>query len=70
MNLLKTQHYLHTRELTLGLTIGISKLKAVYLGRKSIVKYIDKALELDPENIQGNIEKGNSLYYCPINFWW
>lgn len=51
----------------IGFTIGISKLKAVYLGRRSI-KLIDKSLELDPNNIQGNIEKGNSLYYCPAIF--
>lgn len=51
----------------IGFRIGLSKLKAVYLGRRSI-KNIDKALELDPDNIQGNIEKGNSLYYCPSIF--
>ena len=51
----------------IAFTIGISNLKAIYLGRRSI-KYIDKAIELDPENIQANIEKGNSLYYCPSVF--
>ena len=51
----------------IGFTIGISNLKAIYLGRRSL-RYIDKSLELDPENIQGNIEKGNSLYYCPSAF--
>lgn len=51
----------------IGFRIGLSKLKAVYLGRRSI-KNIDKALELDSDNIQGNIEKGNSLYYCPSIF--
>ena len=51
----------------IAFTIGISNLKAIYLGRRSI-KYIDKSLELDPENIQGNIEKGNSLFYCPPVF--
>lgn len=51
----------------IAFTIGISNLKAIYLGRRSI-RYIDKAIELDPENIQGNIEKGNSLYYCPSIF--
>ncbi len=47
--------------------IGVSSYKAVYLGRKSVA-FIDKSLALDPENIQGNIEKGNSLYYCPPVF--
>jgi len=47
--------------------IGISKLKAIYLGSKSM-KYINKSIELDPENIQGNIEKGNSMYYRPSGF--
>jgi len=51
----------------IAFTIGISNFKAIFLGTKSI-KYIDKALELDPDNIQGNIEKGNSMYYCPAAF--
>ncbi len=51
----------------IAFTIGISNFKAIYLGRKSM-KYIDKAIELDPENIQGNIEKGNSMYYRPSIF--
>ncbi len=51
----------------IAFTIGISNLKAIYLGPKSI-KYINKALELDPESIQGNIEKGNSMYYRPSVF--
>jgi len=51
----------------IAFTIGISKLKAIYLGPRSM-KYINKSLELDPENIQGNIEKGNSMYYRPSVF--
>ena len=51
----------------IAFTIGISNLKAIYLGPKS-VKYINKSIELDPENIQGNIEKGNSMYYRPSVF--
>ncbi|MGB3152728.1 MAG: hypothetical protein WBB27_18880 [Maribacter sp.] len=51
----------------IAFTIGISKLKAIYLGPKSM-KYINKSIELDPENIQGNIEKGNSMYYRPSAF--
>ncbi len=51
----------------IAFTIGISKLKAIYLGPRSM-KYINKSIELDPENIQGNIEKGNSMYYRPSAF--
>lgn len=51
----------------IAFTIGISNLKAIYLGSKS-TKYINKSLELDPESIQGNIEKGNSMYYRPSVF--
>jgi len=51
----------------IAFTIGISKLKAIYLGPRSM-KYIDKSLELDSVNIQGNIEKGNSMYYRPSAF--
>ena len=51
----------------IAFTIGISNYKAIYLGRKSM-KYINKSIELDPDNIQGNIEKGNSMYYRPSIF--
>ncbi|WP_238934747.1 tetratricopeptide repeat protein [Aurantibacter crassamenti] len=51
----------------IAFTIGISNLKAIYLGPKS-VRYINKSIELDPDNIQGNIEKGNSMYYRPSAF--
>ncbi|TMM57048.1 hypothetical protein FEE95_11185 [Maribacter algarum] len=51
----------------IAFTIGISKLKAIYLGPKSM-KYINKSIELDSVNIQGNIEKGNSMYYRPAAF--
>ncbi|MEO9893273.1 tetratricopeptide repeat protein [Aurantibacter sp.] len=51
----------------IAFTIGISNLKAIYLGPKSM-RYINKSIELDPENIQGNIEKGNSMYYRPSAF--
>ena len=51
----------------IAFTIGVSNLKAIYLGPKSM-KYINKSIELDPENIQGNIEKGNSMYYRPSAF--
>jgi len=51
----------------IAFTIATSKLKAVYLGPKSM-RYINKSIALDPENIQGNIEKGNSMYYRPPAF--
>ncbi|WP_175416194.1 tetratricopeptide repeat protein [Aggregatimonas sangjinii] len=51
----------------IAFTIGITNLKAIYLGPKSM-RYINKSIELDPENIQGNIEKGNSMYYMPSAF--
>lgn len=51
----------------IAFTIGISNLKAIYLGPRSM-KYINKSIELDSVNIQGNIEKGNSMYYRPSAF--
>lgn len=51
----------------IAFTIAISNFKAVYLGPKSM-KYINQSIELDPEGIQGNIEKGNSMYYRPAVF--
>jgi len=51
----------------IAFTIGISSLKAIYLGPKSM-KYINRSIELDSANIQGNIEKGNSMYYRPSVF--
>ena len=51
----------------IAFTIGISNLKAIYLGPKSM-KYINKSIKLDSTNIQGNIEKGNSMYYRPSVF--
>lgn len=47
--------------------IAISNLKAIYLGRTSM-GYIEDALEMDPNNIQANIEKGNSSFYSPAAF--
>ena len=51
----------------IAFAIGVSNFKAVYLGPKSM-RYINTSLEVDPENIQGNIEKGNALYYRPSIF--
>lgn len=47
--------------------IGISSLKAIYLGRTSM-RYIEDALEIEPNNIQANIEMGNAMFYCPPTF--
>lgn len=51
----------------LGFHIGICKYKAVFLGSES-KSYINKALALDPQNVQGLIDKGNLLYYEPKLF--
>ena len=47
--------------------IGMSKYKAIFLGKKSM-RLIDRGLEIEPDNIQANIEKGNALYYSPSAF--
>ncbi|MCG8698440.1 MAG: hypothetical protein MI922_10335 [Bacteroidales bacterium] len=47
--------------------IGLSNYKAIYLGKRSM-NYIEKSLELEPENVQGLIEMGNAMYYCPATF--
>jgi len=46
---------------------GLNPLKIIYLGRTSM-EHIDKALEINPNNIQGLIEKGNALFYMPATF--
>jgi tetratricopeptide (TPR) repeat protein len=51
----------------LGFKIGIDKYKAIYLGSDS-KNCINKALELDPQNVQAIIDKGNLLYYSPTFF--
>ncbi|MGB0391080.1 MAG: tetratricopeptide repeat protein [Salibacteraceae bacterium] len=47
--------------------ISISNLRAIYLGRTSM-QLIEDALELDPDNIQANIEMGNANFYSPPVF--
>lgn len=47
--------------------IGISSYKAVYLGSRSM-KLIERALEIDSENVQAHIEMGNAMFYCPVTF--
>jgi tetratricopeptide (TPR) repeat protein len=51
----------------LGFKIGIDKCKAIFLGSDS-KRSINKALELDPQNLQAIIDKGNLLYYSPRFF--
>jgi len=48
----------------LAFHVGINNYKAILLGAKS-KNYVNKALELDPQNIQGLIDKGNQLFYAP-----
>lgn len=50
-----------------GFKIGISPLKAPFIGKSSI-SAVNKALSIDPNNIQANIEKANILYYSPRAF--
>ena len=48
----------------LGFKIGIDKCKAIFLGSDS-KNNINKAMQLDPSNVQAIIDKGNLLYYSP-----
>lgn len=50
-----------------GFKIGVSPLKAPFIGKSSTTA-VDKALSIDPNNIQANIEKANILYYSPKAF--
>jgi len=51
----------------LGFKIGIDKCKAIFLGSDS-KNSINKAMQLDPQNVQALIDKGNLLYYSPRLF--
>jgi len=51
----------------MGFKIGIDKCKAIFLGSDS-KNSINKAMQLDPLNIQAIIDKGNLLYYSPRLF--
>ncbi len=51
----------------MGFKIGVSNFKAVFLGRKSR-QYLEKSLELNPNNTQGILEKGNMNFYMPAVF--
>ena len=44
--------------------VGVNKYKAILLGGES-KNCVNKALKLDPQNIQGLIDKGNQLFYAP-----
>jgi tetratricopeptide (TPR) repeat protein len=50
-----------------GYRIAVNKSKAVFLGPQSSAD-INKACELDPNNVQAIIDKGNLLYYSPVCF--
>ena len=50
-----------------GYKIALSFYKAPFLGPKSMY-HMDKAIELDPAEPMGYIEKGNSLQYRPAVF--
>lgn len=50
-----------------GFHIGMNPLKAPFLG-VSCSKNVDKALSINPSDIQANIEKANILYYAPSVF--
>ena len=51
----------------LGFKIGIDKCKAIFLGSES-KNDINKAILLDPQNLQAIIDKGNLLFYSPRIF--
>jgi len=48
----------------LGFRMGLNKIKAIYLESDS-KEYINKSLEIDPQNVQGLIDKANLLLYAP-----
>jgi tetratricopeptide (TPR) repeat protein len=48
----------------MGFRIGLNRMKSVYLWPESR-GYIDRALKLEPTNVQAIIDKGNMLYYSP-----
>lgn len=50
-----------------GFRVGIKKFKALLLIFDS-KKYINRAVEMDPQNVQALIDKGNMYYYAPAMF--
>lgn len=51
----------------IGFRIGISHFKAITLGSESSAN-VNKAYQLDPQNIQAIVDKGNALYHTPKLF--
>lgn len=51
----------------LGFRMGMSKFKALSLNRESLDD-INKAYEIDPQNVQALIGKGNVFFYTPGMF--
>jgi tetratricopeptide (TPR) repeat protein len=51
----------------IGFRIALSKLKAITLGSESIAN-VDKALKIDPDNVQALVDKANTLYHAPKLF--
>jgi len=51
----------------LGFRIGVCHYKAIFFESDSKLQ-VNKALELDPANVQALIDKGNMLYYAPRIF--
>lgn len=51
----------------IGFCIGVNPIKAPFIG-KSCSNNVDKALSINPADIQANIEKANILYYSPSAF--
>jgi tetratricopeptide (TPR) repeat protein len=47
-----------------GFEINMNSYKAMYLGPRSM-KHINASVEIDPQNPQAWVEKGNMLYYMP-----
>jgi tetratricopeptide (TPR) repeat protein len=50
-----------------GFSIGLNKMKAPFLGPKS-VKYAKQAMEQNPENPMGYIQYANNQFYMPPVF--
>lgn len=48
----------------IGFRIGIDSYKGIFLG-SDLRNNINKAMQLDPQNVQALIDKGNILYYSP-----
>jgi len=51
----------------IGFRIGLSKFKAMYLGPESN-RNTSYSLALDKNNIQGNVDKANTLFHTPSLF--